>query len=195
MPFTKTTVALSQDQDLLKLSQDGHPLTFQQTLILWTESPTFRKFYWQTLITHGGNGCLWEHPRLTEDSANEPYECVITRTENFTRFKATPDRFQAKMSPDTNVSSFPNLGGDALLIIPNEPDDDSEVNCRDLTAFCRTAPEAWLHEFWKRVGEEVLKALAENSPRQFLSTHGFGVLWLHVRLEERGKYYHHASYR
>lgn len=195
MPFAKKATSLSSDQDLLNFAQDGHPITFHQTLTLWTESPTFRKFYWQPLIANGGNGCLWEHPRLTEASANEPYECVITRTEGFARFAASPNRFRSKMNLDSNVSSFPNLGGDALLIIPNEPDENTDVNCRDLIAFCRTAPEEWLHEFWEWVGVEALGALADNSPRQFLSTHGFGVLWLHVRLEERAKYYKHQAYR
>lgn len=195
MPFTKSTSPLSPDQDHLTLSQDGQALTFRQVLNLWAEDEGFRKFYWQTLIEHGGNGCLWEHPRLTQTSADEPYECVIIRTESFARFTATPDRFRTKMDTGTRVSSFQNLGRDGLLIVPNMPGDDATVNCRDLVSFCRTAPDDWLHEFWKTVGLEALNALTTDSPRQFLSTHGFGVLWLHVRLEERPKYYRYASYR
>lgn len=195
MLFTKNIKALSQDQDILTLNQDGQLLTFFQVLTLWVQDQDFRKFYWQTLIKHGGNGCFWEHPRLTKISANEPYKCVITRTESFTRFAASPDRFRAKMKVGTSVSAFLNLGRDGLLIIPNESQDDASVNCRDLIAFCSSAPEEWLHEFWERVGKEALKILAENSPRQFLSTHGFGVLWLHVRLEERPKYYHYRPFK
>ncbi len=194
MTFSKYITVLSVDQDLLTFAQDGYPLTFHQVLTLWAKDPTFRKFYWQSLIEHGGKGCLWEHPRLTKASAEETYECAITRTEDFSRFTPTPNRFRAKMNPNTRVSTFPNLGGDSLLIIPNEPGDGTAVNCRDLIAFCRTAPEEWLQEFWTRVGREALDALAENSPRQFLSTHGFGVLWLHIRLEERGKYYRFRAY-
>jgi hypothetical protein len=175
--------------------QGGQTLTFHQVLNLWATNPTFRKFYGQTLIEHGDDGCLWEHPRLTRTSAEQLYECVITRTENFGRFSATPKPFHAKMEADARISVFPNLGGDAVLIIPNEPPANSVVNCRDLVSFCRTAPEDWLHEFWQTVGREALVALTMNSSRQYLSTHGFGVLWLHVRLEERGKYYRYAKYR
>lgn len=195
MTFTVSTTTLSPFQALLALNKAGHPLSFFDALTLLAKDPTFRKFYWQTILTHGGNGCLWEHPRLSPASAEEPYECVITRTESFARFTATPNRFRAKMNPDANVSAFSNLGKDGLLIIPNEPVADGSVNCRDLVSFCQTASDDWLHEFWERVGQEALSALAENSSRQFLSTHGFGVLWLHVRLEERPKYYRYAGYR
>lgn len=195
MDYHTEPLRLSPEVTKLQFKNDGKYLTYHQTLTLWATNPSFRKSYWQSLIAHGGNGCLWEHPRLTPFSADKPYECVITRTENFSRFTATSGPFLTKMELGTRVSTFPNLGGDSLLIVPNEPDENTDVNCRDLIAFCRTAPEEWLHEFWKRTGTEALKALADNSPRQFLSTHGFGVLWLHVRLEERAKYYNHQAYR
>jgi hypothetical protein len=43
------------------------------------------------------------------------------------------------------------------------------------------------------VGDAVARRL--SSAPLWLSTSGLGVAWLHVRLDERPKYYTHAPYR
>ena len=57
----------------------------------------------------------------------------------------------------------------------------------------RHAPAAQVHELWRAVGAAMQARL---SPRPtWLSTAGMGVAWLHVRLDERPKYYGYALYR
>lgn len=194
MYFTKSTTVLSPGKDRLTLSQEGRLLSFEKVLSLWTEDPSFRKFYWQTLIEHGSEGCFWEHPRLNQQTAGRPYECVITRTKAFGAFSADQRPFDDVFDLQGTVSCFINLSGSAWLIAPN-PVDDQATDCRDLISFCRSAPEKLLHGFWIAIGGEVTKAIASDSDFQYLSTHGLGVLWLHVRLERRPKYYHHKAYK
>jgi hypothetical protein len=45
------------------------------------------------------------------------------------------------------------------------------------------------------VGVEVRRALRRTGEPVWLSTNGDGVSWLHVRIDERPKYYTHGPYR
>ena len=178
----------------LRILMTEESLSFDQVLTGWSSSPSFREFYWQTLIELGGEGCFWEHPRLNRETADLPYECVITRTKAFAAFATDQHPFSGVVDRRNTISCFINLSGSAWLIVPT-PVGDEAVDCRDLVAFCRSASDELLHDFWTAIGKEVTKAIASESEFQYLSTHGLGVLWLHVRLERRPKYYHHQGYK
>jgi len=192
--YAFNTNALALKETKIQLLENGSYMTFSQVIDGWQDSPDFRKFYWQTLIELGGEGCFWEHPRLNRETVDLPYECVITRTKSFTAFAADQRPFDAVFDRQNTISCFINLSGSAWLIVPN-PVDDEAVDCRDLVSFCRSAPNELLHDFWTTIGEEMAKAIATGSDFQYLSTHGLGVLWLHVRMERRPKYYHHQAYK
>ncbi len=194
MPYTTSTAKLSEKSSRLQLQEDGQPLSFAAVVHLWENNPPFRDFYVATLLKHGGNGCFWEHPRLNKTTAGQPYECVLTSTNSFSVRTANFTPFSRAVDSNRMISVFPNLDGTALLVVPNQPEVPA-FNGRDLMAFLHTAPGPLIHEFWTTVGQVTGQAIAEASAFQFLSTHGLGVIWLHVRLEERPKYYHHRPYR
>ena len=89
------------------------------------------------------------------------------------------------------VVDFPNLGGDAHLVVPC-PQDEGDAFAH-LAVFSRTAPVAQQHRFWQRVGLAVENMVGERP--LWLSTSGLGVYWLHVRLDARPKYYTFRPYR
>jgi hypothetical protein len=60
-------------------------------------------------------------------------------------------------------------------------------------AFVRSAPEQQRHALWRRVGSAMQPRLSPTPV--WLSTAGAGVPWLHVRLDDRPKYYGVATYR
>jgi hypothetical protein len=62
-----------------------------------------------------------------------------------------------------------------------------------LAAFVRKASKSQQHAFWQMVGEAMLKRV--SSKPVWLSTAGGGVSWLHVRLDDRPKYYGFGPYR
>src|SRR5262249_44867828 len=95
------------------------------------------------------------------------------------------------LSDDQTVIAFPNLGNDAVLVVPR-PLGALSVYVH-LAAFVRTAPDAQRHALWRLVGSELQARLKEKPV--WLSTAGMGVSWLHVRLDSRPKYYGHAPYR
>jgi hypothetical protein len=68
--------------------------------------------------------------------------------------------------------------------------------CAHLGSFVRRAGAAQQAAFWREVGETVARSLAARGEAPtWVSTEGSGVAWLHVRLDARPKYYHHAPYR
>jgi hypothetical protein len=89
------------------------------------------------------------------------------------------------------VVSFPNLGGDAQLVVPC-PIAEKNVYTQ-IGSFVRNAPKQQLTHFWKRTGSEMLSAITEK-PR-WLSTSGLGVYWLHVRIDSVPKYYQTDAYK
>ena len=62
-----------------------------------------------------------------------------------------------------------------------------------LAAFVREAPEAPRHALWQSVG--AARARRVGPSPVWLSTAGDGVAWLHVRLDDRPKYYRFEPYR
>jgi hypothetical protein len=194
MPYNATTSNLTPKSLLLQLQENGQPLSFAKVIQRWRENEPFREFYTTTLLKHGGSGCFWEHPRLNKSTADQAYECVITQTDAFSTRTANFGPFSRAVSPGKRISIFPNLSGEALLVVPNQSDKIS-FNGRDLISFLHTAPDDLVHDLWKIIGQETATAISSEAPFQYLSTHGLGVLWLHVRLEQGPRYYHHRPYR
>ncbi len=94
-------------------------------------------------------------------------------------------------APDEDVIVFPNLGGDAVLVVPCPRGPDEHYP--HLAAFLRNAPQRQTRALWQRTAQEMLRSVGERPV--WLSTAGGGVAWLHIRLDSRPKYYSHAPYR
>jgi hypothetical protein len=62
-----------------------------------------------------------------------------------------------------------------------------------LAAFVRHAPQRQRQALWQTVGEAMARRIGHQPV--WLSTAGAGVAWLHVRLDNRPKYYSHGPYR
>jgi len=62
-----------------------------------------------------------------------------------------------------------------------------------LASFLRQAPVEQMHTLWEMVGEAVESRL--GAAPVWVSTAGMGVSWLHVRLDDRPKYYGYRPYR
>ncbi len=134
----------------------------------------------------------WEMPSLTRDRLHHEFECVVVDDPSLERpqnHAAFADHLEGCAEPD--VAVFSNLGGDATLVVPLPA---SEEPCyTHLGAFVRGAPRVQRHALWRCVAETTLGRV-DDVPL-WLSTAGDGVAWLHVRLDDRPKYYAHAPYR
>jgi hypothetical protein len=91
------------------------------------------------------------------------------------------------------VTVFDNLGGDALLIVPRKI---ADADCYGhIAAFLRRAPREQQHALFRCLALETEKRLAASRERFWVSTSGLGVPWVHVRLDQRPKYYQYARYK
>ena len=87
--------------------------------------------------------------------------------------------------------SFPNLGGDAQLVVPTPLNDPSHY--AHLASFVRNAPADQVRNFWKTTAIVYEQEIGEKTV--WLSTAGLGVSWLHVRIDSRPKYYRFQDYK
>jgi hypothetical protein len=126
-------------------------------------------------------------------TSERPFEFVLLDCPDLAR---TPDadafaEHFRKAGHHDDVIAFPNLGKDAMMVVPCQVGPKSAYG--HLAAFVRQAPDQQVHSLWKLVGTTMQGRL--NAKPVWLSTAGAGVSWLHVRLDDRPKYYGYAPYR
>ena len=174
------------------LARDAEPVSYSDVLNLWQQDSTFRTAFIQQLAHSEFAAFRWETPPVTIGTVHRPFEYVLMNSPDLA---VAPDintfaaHFQATHS--SAVVEFPNLGHDAMLIVPCPGEPLSAYS--HLGAFVREAPEAQKQSLWQRVGAAMQRRLSTRPV--WLSTAGGGVAWLHVRLDDRPKYYGYQPYR
>jgi len=133
----------------------------------------------------------WECLPVTAATESAPFEFVALNAPDLigpadrTSFR---DLF-AQIAPD-GVGEFPNLGNDARMVVPGPSEDRSYGHFAE---FLRNAPEPQQAALWKAIGVAAKRRMGARP--MWLSTAGGGVAWLHVRLDDRPKYYVYKPYR
>ena len=127
---------------------------------------------------------------VTSETVSAPFEFAVLDSPGLER---RPDQAAfAKHFADSAaaVVSFANLGGDAIMIVPRPIAAPTAYG--HLASFVRFAPELQRQELWRIVGEKMAERIGKMPV--WLSTAGAGVSWLHVRLDDRPKYYSYTPY-
>jgi hypothetical protein len=88
------------------------------------------------------------------------------------------------LNTSKKVVAFWNIKRDAILVVP-VPDGN---NYGHLYNFVKNAPIELQQLLWAKVAKVVRKMLTRY-PQIWVSTHGFGVLYLHIRVSILPKYY------
>jgi hypothetical protein len=117
-------------------------------------------------------------------TADRPFEFVVLDSPELER-RPTPEAFAEhfESARADDILEFSNLGGDAIM----------HSAYGHLGAFVRNAHEAQRLALWQAVGDAT--ARRPGTMPVWLSTAGAGVAWLHVRLDDRPKYYAYAPFR
>lgn len=190
--WTSQTEQLANGHGLkITLASGGVALPYAEALQRWQSDPTFRTFFIQLLANSPYTAFRWETPPLTTATAKRPFEFVLLNSPSLAR-NPEPDVFAAYFDETApgGVVEFTNLGGDAILVVPCPQAPNAAYG--HIGAFIRQAPEPQKHALWQQVGNAMQHRLG-NKP-VWLSTAGGGVSWLHVRLDDRPKYYGYAPY-
>ncbi len=169
----------------------SRPASVADVLHGWQVDADFRSLFNSLLADAPYTAFRWETPAVTEATVVQPFEFVLLDSPDLARRpdpKAFAEHFAAA---EAGITVFSNLGGDAIMVVPSPVADPSAYG--HLAAFVRHAPELQRHALWQSVGEAMARRVAVRPV--WLSTAGSGVSWLHVRLDDRPKYYGYGPYR
>lgn len=174
----------------VRLLRGGAAVSYADAIRGWRQDEAFRAFFTRLLADAPFPAFRWETPPVTAATAGRAFEFVQLDSAGLDRTpdpEAFADQFRAAPA-GTSVLAFPNLGNDAILVVPRP----AGPAYGHLAAFIRRAPETQTHELWRVGGAQMQSRLG---PRPvWLSTAGMGVSWLHVRLDDRPKYYGFRAY-
>jgi hypothetical protein len=170
---------------------DSRPATFAEVLNAWQRDVDFKIFFNALLAEVPFTAFRWETPAVTTTTITRPFEFVVLDSYGLAR-PADPNAYAEHFHGALgSIVTFPNLGGDAILVVPCPIGAPSTY--AHLADFVRLAPEKQRDELWQAVGEAMWRRIGDEPV--WLSTAGAGVAWLHVRLDNRPKYYGYGSYR
>ena len=192
--WTAKSVDVDQPVHKINLFEGGSPLNYEVVINYWLESAEFRNFYFSVLSDSPFDAFFWENPPLTDLNNTQTYEFVLVHSPQLSKASADPSPFQDKFksaSEGQTVITFENLGRDAELIVPC-PVAEQTIYAH-FASFIRNAPEDQKHDLFITMAKS-LKSRINNNPT-WVSTSGLGVYWLHIRLDNRPKYYSYQPYR
>jgi hypothetical protein len=166
--------------------------TYADVIDAWRTDAPFRSWFNTLLAAASFTAFRWETPAVSSATAAQSFEFVLLEAPYLAR-EADASAFgpQFRDRSDSLVLTFPNLGRDAIMVVPRPL--GAETAYGHLGAFVRGAPEPQRDALWRAVGDAM--ALRLRHKPVWLSTAGAGVPWLHVRLDDRPKYYGFEPYR
>lgn len=150
-----------------------------------------RRWWNDTLAAAPFTAFRWETPGVAFESRARPTQFVLVNSPGLVVRPSAAAFDNQLRAAAGDVTTFPNLGGDAVLVVPQPRGPGAAYG--HLGAFTRGAPAAQRDELWRAVGVAVAARIGPAP--LWLSTAGAGVPWLHVRLDDRPKYYAHGPYR
>ena len=176
-----------------RVLEDDSPITFRRLIGLLETNDAFANWFSGTLSAYKADAFYWELPPLTDATLDADAEFVLIDAPSLAQCAPEPAPFAEhfRQAPGEDVVVFPNLGGDAVLVVPC-PQGPHE-HYPHLAVFLRGADKRQVRALWRRTAQELLRSIGERPV--WLSTAGGGVAWVHIRLDSRPKYYSYGPYR
>lgn len=172
----------------------------------WT--PTWTQTAWTDKLTEWESGVPQSYPSgcqhaffyetsvCNRDGASDYNEVFVDSPELFCQSKLVPtlSAFWEYMKPSVrdneHAVAFNSLSPGTRLVVPIPRKGKRFTNMKE---FVDTASHRHQVQFWKLVAEEVRKHSTKHG-RTFVSTHGLGVNYFHLRIECYPKYYSHRPF-
>lgn len=192
-PFTAYREPLSgRSGTRLHFRNDAAPMSWREVAALWVDDTAFRQLSTEALAAMPYEAFFWETAPTSRAAAERPYSQVVLDAPRLARCTADPSAFQNHFDGGPIVR-FPNLGGEADLVVPRPAADDAYYT--HLACFLRSAPEFQRDALFFELGIAIEERWARDPGPVWVSTSGMGVPWVHVRLDARPKYYLHKSFK
>jgi len=192
--YEATAENVSAEVRRVRVSQRDQPLPYSAAIELWRTDDDFRGWFNRLLAAVPFPAYFWECPPITNACAGRDFEFVLVDSPGLDCVEPDPAAFAGEFDrapAATTIMTLPNLGSDALLIIPRPLTAWSAYG--HLAAFARHAPPEQVQALWQAVAAALAGRIGERPV--WLSTAGLGVSWLHLRLDSRPKYYRYAPFK
>jgi hypothetical protein len=177
-----------------RLLHQGDAVSYERAVRGLCEEREVRQLFAECLGTAPYEAFFWETPPVASESRDRGFEFVLIDSPMLARVTAEPAPFARQLGSTTDSCvMFPNLSGDAWLVVPRAIVEGEHY--AHLARFARGAPRAQVDEFLRIVGLTIARWWSERAEPLWVSTSGLGVHWLHVRLDTRPKYYTYELYR
>lgn len=182
-------------------------MSFVDFLNSLATSEDVRNWFINSIISTGFKYCFLEFPVLTKESAEKNVEFTVVKSGKFP--DASWEHFANKLTRDIQskktVTYFNNISNDTILVVPvpvpavpvNSSKDDldqSDKYSGHLMDFLKRGKKEQQHALIILMARQTLEAMKTTS-RIYLSTHGHGVPWLHIRICNTPKYYSYEPYK
>lgn len=191
-PYTIDTIAETEESVRFRIQHQSQYLSFAEVFDLWASDEDFIRFYVSSVRAIGYPAIYWEHPALTQAYLHKQYECIVMKSKTLPYLPVNEEAFSAHIHQPAAVVDFMNLGKNARLVVPTKQSDEEIYN--HLGRFLRGATDKQIIALFRRIGNTI-RAEIERQGTIWLNTAGLGVIWLHVRMDTRPKYYKTASYK
>ena len=153
---------------------------------------------WIDKLNEWNNGLILSYPtniksrffyetNVCDKEMNNEYKEIFIENIKLDKIKEDFTSFKEYIDYSTNkyVTTFNNPSGDTLLIIPIPKKNKNFETIKD---FIDNSSLYQQKIFWKKVAKEIKKQLKDNE-KIYVSTHGLGVPYFHLRLDKYPKYY------
>mmetsp|Transcript_3330 Transcript_3330/g.7410 ORF Transcript_3330/g.7410 Transcript_3330/m.7410 type:complete len:213 (-) Transcript_3330:1649-2287(-) len=100
--------------------------------------------------------------------ATRSFEFVLVdapRLAEFAEDNPNPHAFAQNTCGSQDACAFPNLGGDATLVVPSQQRQDDLTMYSHLAIFCQKAPISQVMNVWQLAAREYIKSMEEHSDK------------------------------
>ncbi|MGI9263322.1 MAG: DUF6940 family protein [Gammaproteobacteria bacterium] len=179
---------------LAQLLREGEPLTYADVIDQLCRSDEFCRWFARQLADAPYASFFWETPPVTSRLVKRAFEYALVDAPMLA--VQAPDtrsfaEYFHKSEQTGTVAVIPNLGGDAVMVVPEIIGPASAYT--DFASFLRSGPDAQKLDLLRALAVTIHEQLGQRP--LWVSTSGLGVAWLHVRLDTYPKYYQHGPYR
>jgi hypothetical protein len=190
-----TWTAIDARTSSLGLERDGVALSWAEVVAGLISDPTLRAVLTDALVAAPFAAFYWEARPVGPDELDVPFTSVVLDAPALAIVEADVEPFVLPLAgaQAPAVCFFPNLGGDAELVVPAPEPDPSLFP--HFAAFLRRAGAPQIDALWLELGLAIDRWLTTRRRRVWVSTSGGGVAWLHLRLDTRPKYVKWGPYR
>lgn len=152
---------------------------------------------WENVLCEWENGTILKYPpditdrfiwntSVLKNNGRVEYKQLFKILKYLPQIQDTTEfKTYIRKSKNKYVTSFPNLSNDIMLVIPMPVKGKNYVTLKD---FIDNSTKVQQKHFWKKVAE-VARDFMKEHKKVWISVHGLGVHYTHVRISTKPKYY------